>query len=63
MSGELSGPRRAAIGAAEGVSEVIKAVEGEGSLTALGLNEEKEEDLYTAFYKGEMAVGEHVMVM
>ena len=60
MSGELSGPRRAAIGAAEGVSEVINAVEGEGGLGGLGLDGEKEEDLYTAFYKGECG---HVTVM
>lgn len=42
---------RAALGAAEGVSEVIKVVEGEGGLEELGIEEEKEEYLYTAFYK------------
>ena len=56
----MTGPRRAAIGAAEGVSEVIKVVEGEGGLGGLGLDVEKEEDLYTAFYKGEYC---HVTVM
>ena len=43
---------RAALGAAEGVSEVIKAVEGEGALGDLAMEDEKEEFLYTAFYKG-----------
>ncbi|CAI8034138.1 Cat eye syndrome critical region protein 2 homolog [Geodia barretti] len=51
MSGELSGPRKAALGAAEGVSEVIKAVEGEGGLDDLAMEGDKEEFLYTAFYK------------
>jgi hypothetical protein len=51
MSGELSGPRKAALGAAEGVSEVIKAVEGEGGLDDLAMEDDKEEFLYTAFYK------------
>ena len=46
-------PSRAALGAAEGVSEVIKVVEGEGGLEALGLEDDKEEYLYTAFYKSE----------
>lgn len=44
---------RAALGAAEGVSEVIKVVEGEGALEALGMEDDKEEYLYTAFYKSE----------
>lgn len=42
---------RAALGAAEGVSEVIKVVEGEGRLEELGIEDDKEEYLYTAFYK------------
>ena len=42
---------RAALGAAEGVSEVIKAVEGEGGLDDLAMEDDKEEFLYTAFYK------------
>ena len=44
---------RAALGAAEGVSEVIKAVEGEGTMDDLAMEGDKEEFLYTAFYKGE----------
>ena len=47
---------RAALGAAEGVSEVIKVVEGEGALDALGIEDDKEEYLYTAFYKSELCV-------
>lgn len=41
---------RAALGAAEGVSEVIKAVEGDETLVVM--EDDKEEFLYTAFYKG-----------
>ena len=44
---------RAALGAAEGVSEVIKVVEGEGELEALGMEDDKDGYLYTAFYKSE----------
>lgn len=43
---------RAALGAAEGVSEVIKVVEGDGGLDDLAMEDDKEEFLYTAFYKG-----------
>ncbi len=45
MSGELSGPRRAALGAAEGVSEV-QGIEPWDLIVA-----GKHEELYTAMYK------------
>ncbi len=45
MSGELSGRRKAAIGAAENVSEVQRISD------SLLLSEDKDLDLYTAMYK------------
>ena len=45
MSGELSGRRKAAIGAAENVSEVQKIAD------SLLLSEDRDLDLYTAMYK------------
>lgn len=47
MSGELSGRRKAAIGAAESVSESRRMVEG------FLLTEDREFDLYTAMHKSE----------
>lgn len=34
------------------MSEVIKVVEGDGGLDDLAMEDDKEEFLYTAFYKG-----------
>ena len=48
MSGELSGRRKAAIGAAENVSEVQRLAE-ESFIT-----DDKEFDLYTAMHKSEL---------
>ena len=53
---------RAALGAAEGVSEVIKVVEGEGGLEVLGIEDDKEEYLYTAFYKSKPPL-EHTIIV
>ena len=47
MSGELSGRRKAAIGAAESVSEVQRMAEG------FLLTEDRDFDLYTAMHKSE----------
>ena len=47
MSGELSGRRKAAIGAAESVSEVQRIAD------SLLLSEDRDLDLYTAMYKSE----------
>ena len=48
---------RAALGAAEGVGEVIKVVESEGVLD--DIEEDKEEFLYTTFYKSKSSCGCH----
>lgn len=47
LSGELSGPRKAAIGAAEGVSDTQRLSEE----LQLQLVADRDEDLYTAMFK------------
>ena len=47
LSGELSGPRKAALGAAEGVSDVQRLTEE----FQLQLVADRDEDLYTAMFK------------
>lgn len=47
LSGELSGPRKAALGAAEGVSDVQRLSEE----LQLQLVADRDEDLYTAMFK------------
>ena len=49
LSGEISGPRKAAIGAAEGVSDVQRISEE----LQLQLVADRDEDLYTAMFKSE----------
>ena len=48
LSGELSGPRKAALGAAEGVSDANRLSEE----LQMQLVADRDEDLYTAMYKG-----------
>ena len=48
LSGELSGPRKAALGAAEGVSDAHRLSEE----LQMQLVADRDEDLYTAMYKG-----------
>ena len=49
LSGELSGPRAAALGAAESVSANVEG----GVPEFLTFEEDKDEDMYTAMFKSE----------
>lgn len=56
LSGELSGPRKAALGAAEGVSDAQRLSQE----LQMQLVADRDEDLYTAMFKSRWFVFEHV---